>query len=279
MLSAFSTLTSWINWNNWSSSSTFQQIEWNKWEEWQRSQVSEHYQKSDIFQYYLLYNPDHVNIITNASYKYCFGEFTCFINLQNGGNVLEYFTKLLNLYDICKGYSRKVTGDPYGITLLRQVLEKRTIVFLYDHDFTQYAYDYSKIHAHTVAKFSLSTLIMRLASNYLSFIYNKVSFPTIMLSVCQQAQKAVIFGIERKVSEPIDIVMNPSEKSHNSSWPSDNLTCLRCKTCSRVTENLWGVFNSCLDCHTKRICSLCGHKAIIIGFDNLPKCVTHQPKE
>lgn len=266
--------------------------EWTTWIEWQKRQPFVHYEKSEIFQYYLSYKPQFQpprdSCITdgnNRFYTYCFGDFACLLVKPPGGsNVSEYFELLLDVYDTCKGPSRRITGDPIGISLVREVVRRRTLIPIQEHDFRQYNYDYSIIHAHTVAQFSLSTLLMRFVSHYMSHVTTRGSFFAISISACQKSMNNSFFG-EPKVlcisSPPLDIPgrLGQDQKSQALSWPRDNSTCIRCKTCSRVTENVWGKFQTCLDCHLKRICSECALPAIIIGTDSLPKCHYHQPKK
>jgi hypothetical protein len=261
--------------------------EWIKWENWQKIQAPVHYEKSEIFHYYLTYRPDFQppfdsvvhNSVASLYYSYCFGDFTVFlVNPTLGSDVLKYIAFLLDFYDVCKGFSRRVIGDPYNISILRTVLEKRNLYPLYNHDFSQYGYDYSKIHAHTVVQYSLSTLIMRFIGNFLYLSNTRGNFLDINIKLCQEAFVGYYFGYPKKTetSSPI-YIQKPTEEFRSSSWPRDNASCLRCKICNRVTENFWGNFQACIDCHLKRICSICSLPPIIISSDNLPKCISHQP--
>lgn len=281
-------MTDWLYWSN-----TTSQEEWTTWQEWQKHQLATHYEKSEIFQYYLKYRPEfqppRYSCITGHSsrqYIYCFGDFASLIvNPHGGGNVVDYFTTILDIYDVCKGSSRRIKGDPEGIALIRDVVQKRNLAPIKNHNFNQYTYDYSILHAHTVAQYSLSTLILRLASHYMSYVTTQGDYCPISLQACQKAYEKCIFGEPRGIappssSKPVDIPFNkPTMEERPLSWPRDNATCIRCKTCSRVTENVWGKFEACLDCHLKRICSECGMQAVIIGADTFPKCYYHQGKK
>jgi hypothetical protein len=280
----FKTITNWITRTN-----TSAQDEWTTWEEWQRHQYPSHYEKSDIFQYYLSsrpqFQPPKYSCVTGYNskyYIYCFGDFAALlVNPHGGANIIEYFSLLLDVYDICKGCSRRVIGDPIGIAILREVIIKRKLDPLQKCDFNNYAYPYNKIHAHTVTQYSLSTLIMLLVSNYLNHIATRGHYPSINSSLCQKAYDECIFGSPIALpttSSPVTIqqIKPKNEETHGFSWPRDQASCLRCKTCSRVTENIWGNFDSCLDCHLKRICSICGGQAVIITTDGFPKCAIHQ---
>lgn len=294
MLSLGKTLTDWITWTN-----TTVKDDWNTWEEWQRHQLHSHYEKSDIFHYYLSRRPQFsppkqscLNGYQSKYYIYCFGDFTSLlVNPYGGGDVTEYFSLLLDVYDICKGRSRMITGDPNGITLLRKVIAHRNLEPLKNFDFNKISYPYNIIHAHTVAQYSLSTLIMRLVGHYMSQTNANGYYPNIATASCKQAYDICIFGTpvsilkgepgsnsnSKSVSVPISIQARPPnlDDIKGGSWPRDKSTCLRCKSCNRVTENVWGIFDACLDCHLKRICSMCSSPAVIISTDNLPKCSLH----
>ncbi len=284
-------LTEWMSWNNSNN-------EWHTWEIWQLNQPNPHFKKSEIFEYYRNYRinfyPPANNILTNNQnvakyYLYCFGDFTIFL-VEPHNNAIEYFTILLDVYDVCKGITRRLTGDPPGIILLRDSIKQKSLESLLRHNFEQYNYNYGILHAHTVVQFSLSTLIMRLVSNYLGQIYQSINFPMIVLNNCIKAYNQYNFGYPIEVSLPIPIeapkISNSPVSSiefngeYSSSWPSlpKNLSNLRCSKCNRISENLWGKFKVCLDCHMKRICSECGTTAVIIGVDHFPKCCKHQPK-
>lgn len=277
----FKTITDLIPW---SKSSV--KDEWCTWTAWQNCQNPSHYERSNIFHYYLtsrpIFRPQKNACHQNKHYVYCFGDFSALLVTPSGGeNALEYLVLLVDVYDVCKGVSRKfITGDPPCITLLREVIRKRSLNALQSFDFYQYEYPYGEIHAHTVAQYSLSTLLMRFVSHYMSYVDIRKSYPAIEIGVCQKACSDCVFGTPIfQTSSPIGIPCKPKldEIRGSSSWPMDNKTCLRCVKCKRVTENIWGDFDCCLDCHSKRICSVCGEKAIIISTDDLPKCNLHKP--
>jgi hypothetical protein len=224
----------------------------------------------------------------------------------NNGNIFEYFKLLLDIYDVCKGYSRRLTGDPPGIFILRNSIKTKTTHELQNHGFAQYAYTYNNIHAHTVAQYSLSTLIMRLVENYMSYVNVCGYYTPISITLCKNSFNSNVFG---KIFDPTGIVLasldapivqpilksapniisdnisnnistdcrrRKSEDFKGMSLPRDSAMCVRCQACSRITERSWGIHKACLDCHIKRICSKCGNAATVIGFDNFPKCQDHQ---
>ena len=297
-----------VDWINWTQSDV--RDEWNTWEEWQRCQPATHYERSDIFQYYLLHRHNFVPprnsclVGCNAEYYvYCFGDFASpLVTPHSNGDILEYIRLLLDVYDVCKGIRRRlrVKGDPSGISILRRAVVTQTLDTLKACDFTVYDYPYERIHAHTVAQYSLSTLIMRLVSHHLNQTAPKGLYPSILISKCKEALDNHNFGIPAITTSgnlPQIPVISPSipivqpiktrlDEIKGCSWPRgaptlhlarDPSKCLRCKVCSRVAENLWGEFNACLDCHIKRICSICGAPAVIITPEGLPKCHAHQP--
>src|SRR3972149_4705421 len=236
------TFEDWIKWTN-----TSTQTEWNTWDEWQRRQPPIHFEKSDMFSYFISKHPDFrpmpYNVLMGYGadyFKYCFGDFTQFIVNPNGGvNALEYFSLLLSLYDTCKGVSRRLTGDPAGISLIRQSVDGKSLIPLIEHNFNQYAYDYSMIHAHTVVQYSLSSLIMRLVSHYMSQVCAKGKFPQITFGECRKAHTGCVFGSHADItppkSQPIDITQKDTNvpESQGSSWPRDYSRCVRCKVCTR----------------------------------------------
>jgi hypothetical protein len=203
--------------------------------------------------------------------------------------------------------SRRLTGDPVGITILRNhvtsiynkafpktnsasTLEK-TLEELYNHDYSQYAYPYDKLHAHTVAQYSLSTLIMFLVSHYLSLIIPRGNYVDIKPLICKKGFDSHAFGIPgtananddlSRFSNAININTTKSAnvklnlQQRGASWPPERTICQKCHSCQRMTENLWGDYSACLDCHVNNVCSKCGGKGIIIaGDDGLPKCYYH----
>lgn len=281
-------LTDWIIWyrNN-------TEDEWETWTQWQRQQNTSHYEKSDIFQYYLLKRPNFqppdtscLNDYHREYYIYCFGDFAALIvNPHSGGDILRYISLLLDIYDVCKGTARKVRGDPASIAFLRRVISTRNVEILYRYNFDPHCYPYNKLHAHTVAQYSLSTLLLRLLSHYLNQTIARGSYPSIAISTCKEAYDSGIFGVvannklrhQPVSSTPIDIVINKckSEEIHGRSLPDNPPKRLRCKICTRICENVWGKFKSCIDCHLKRICSVCGAPAVVIASDGFPKCSDH----
>ena len=282
---------------SWLWSKTNIKDEWDTWEIWQSSQPFTHYSKSDVYQYYLLshpqFQPPQFSATTGPKsiyYIYCFGEFAALLINPSCNpnhlyttinNIYDYCNLLLDFYDTCKGTTRRITGDPPSISVLREVLRIKSTVPLHAHDFHQYNYDYTILHGHTVAQYSLSTLIMRFIGNYMHQISPHGNYPFISSAKCEKAYRNSSFGNTSKEvivkTQPINIPKKSIiEEGRSYSWPRDSITCSRCQICNRVSENLWGDFNSCLDCHMKRICSKCSIPAVVIGSDNLPKCSLHQ---
>lgn len=277
-------LSGWIKWST---------NDWNMWKDWQRRQMPSHYERCDLFQYYLSQRPNFQppsEFIFNKYHVYCFGDFACLINTPVGpANVGDYFRLLLDIYDICKGMSRIITGDPSAILVLREVVAKNTLTPLQQHDCEKYAYSYTELHAHTICQYSLSTLIMRLVMHYMSKLTPKFSDYSINDKLCQEAYDKCIFGTALSPRSNSSIINNSTNKPTtpvgtvnkmtvliDDDKPESRLIHLRCKICKRVTEHVWGKFSTCLDCHLKRICSTCAAVATIITLDNLPKCKDHE---
>lgn len=277
--------------SNWLTRSTNFQEEWDIWEVWQQSQPLSHYDHSDLFTHYLSLRPQFRPSKNGKYYEYCFGVFSQLLIIPTNKadkltkDALKYCGLLLDFYDNCKGISRRLTGDPECIVLLRNIVKKKSLLALRKYNFNQYTYDYTVIHGHTVAQYSLSTLIMRFFCNYIAILLSMKEFPIIQESRCKYAYKKQIFGIvddEIKSTSPIKIPNKIIvDESRCASWPRATNFCnvidssTKCQICNRITENIWGTYDSCIDCHMKRICSVCAKPAISIGSDNLPKCSDH----
>jgi hypothetical protein len=227
--------------------------------------------------------------------------------------ILSYISLLVDFYDVCKGMSRRLLfSDPICITLFRKVIQENNIELLECFDFKPYDYSYHKIHAHTVSQYSLSTLLCFFVSNYLrffesSFNTNKV-FPKINLLLCQTSFINKIYGHtipEFSIMSPaITIPHNKKittttsntlglendylykqgtkkgddlKESRWHSWPQGIHATVHCKSCKRITENVWGHFSCCLDCYLYKVCSVCGTSSNISihSKDHLPRCGQH----
>ena len=143
---------------------------------------------------------------------------------------------------------------------------------------SNYYYDYSIIHAHTVAYFSLSTLVMMLVSNHIGRITGHKNHRTIDFEKCKKAYENCVFGIPEEIhiikSAPIDIIPHSRNHIMANSWPVTKQ--IKCSKCSRLTEGTWGKFGYCLDCHLKKACSSCGADAQGKSEnDDMPKCSFH----
>jgi hypothetical protein len=251
------------------------------WEEWQNKQLPSHYIDCQL-QSYIPNKPGFKNLYT----KYCFGCFENLIYLPEYCDAIRYLTLLISVYDQCKGYVRTFKGDTAGITLIRKVIKNNNLDVLYEHDFNIYDYNYTKLHANTVAYHSLSTLILFFVSNYMHFkSYNANIFPHIDQDLCKNTYNAKIYGDisyvqSSKKSEAIKIKSKEDILTNKPchSWPGINYNVLpsKCDHCSRVCENYWGKNKHCLDCHLYKVCVICGGELFSIGKDNYPRCVLHQ---
>jgi len=221
--------------------------EWEKWLNWQRkNKIPE---KSYSIEYF---SNNYFKVCSNSLNKYYdnFGDFAYFIEYSYKEEILE---ELLHFYDSCKGYARYFTGDPSCITSLRTFLKTGDDKILLSINFNEYLYDYKKVHAYTVASFSLSTLVMRIAAHNL-------------------------FKMSKLSTYNIELIIIPTIKMNTT---GEKLFCEEieifqvCPNCKRLCDKLWGAFSVCVDCHKTKICSKCGkNNDVIVGNlnDSLPKC-------
>lgn len=251
------------------------------WEEWQKNQLPSHYIDSQLHTYI----PPKKGY-RNMYIKYCFGLFEQLIYLPENSEPINYFKLLITFYDKCKGYVRTFKGDPEGISLIRSIIKNEKLDELYNHNFNIYAYNYTAIHAHTVAYFSLSTLILFFISNYMHHkSYNSDIFPFINQDLCKTPYNNKIYGdisyVKTRPTSSI-IIKDKTETSNIrpcNSWPSivNNVnTPLKCVNCQRTSENYWGKHKLCLDCHLYKVCLICGGDYFCIASDNYPRCLLHQ---
>lgn len=252
------------------------------WESWQQKQSKTHYVESYLGSY-IPSKPGYKNMYI----RYCFGDFENLIYMPESCNEFTYFALLLSMYDKSKGYLRTVVkGDCTGISLLRKVVHMKNTDELYNHDFTIYSYEYDKIHGHTVAHHSLSTLLMLFVSNYMHFkSYNSDHFPHIDNDVCKNAYNNKNFGDITYVKPVKPLIRGssiPIKKSdvvtrNGNSWPGPiNTLSNKCLNCTRICDSFWGKNNHCLDCHLYKVCFVCGGQLFTIGNDRLPRCCLHQ---
>jgi len=269
------------------------------WIQWQQKQPKDHFKRSIIYEHYKksVKIPWDVSAAefsvmstkaltaTETHYEYCFGDFyTFFIPTDRDIGIFGMFEKLLEMYDVCKGYSRVLFGDTEAISDLRKMTEAKDEKAIKIFDFTQYVYDYDRIHAHTVACFSLSTLVMTIASNYIG--RKVINHPQLHIVInferCKHAYESAAFGLPEEIvsmkTAPIDII--PNYRLHGSSRSLPIIKQTKCNSCGRLSEGMWGKFHCCLDCHLKKICSSCGANAQgTSANDDMPKCAFHLKME
>lgn len=265
------------------------------WQDWQEKQPQAFFDHSPIFDYYKNNSKSPWNIEemefsvlsqkslseTEIYYKYAFGDFSPFF-FPNYCNVdiFAFFGILLDLYDVCKGYSRYIFGDNEAISSLRKLYTSKDNALVAKYDFSQHVYNYNIIHAHTVAYFSLSTLIMTIASNFIGrkVTSNPQYHITISFEYCKAAFDEELFGIPRNKISPrtSPIPINGKQKFINCSRSLPIVKQSKCSKCFRLSEGTWGKFHCCLDCHLKKICSSCGADAQgRSASDDMPKCSFH----
>lgn len=181
--------------------------EWEDWERWQELQNQSHYTQYTPMADYIkgqkwlsdVEKKSRSNLSNKTPVAYCFGTFYVFIYMaENKPDRKEYVKILLEAYDSVKGYGRKFfrSEDPL-ISALRQ--------YALDDDYKteriqklpldSYLYPYGCLHAHTVAYFSLSKIIARLALNYiLPPTSNMCKLAHISQPVCENAFQKAKFG-------------------------------------------------------------------------------------
>lgn len=213
----------------WDIFSEQQEVEvWSYWMEWQSKVLPEHYESSELVRSYKRqrprFSPPKYSCaeISHEEYSYVMGEFAFLVcNPVNGAltEAIEYVRLLVDIYDRCKGYSRMVQ-DPPSISRLRKVLKTNRLSYLSNYDFSQFDYPHEKLHAHTVAEYSLSTLLMKVLSHYLHQTGLEGKFRPISVSSCRRAMEAGTFGRVTNVrSLPITIEKRSSENDRTSSCP------------------------------------------------------------
>lgn len=211
---------------------------WLEWIEWQKNQNYFHYQNFNYIENY--YNENKIlknfclNINreneTNIYFSYCFGDFFPLVLLSNEKiDRYEFIKIILEIYDYCKGYTRTMIGDSNIMIKLRNCLNERDTRPIQEIDYEPFLYPYGTIHAHTVAYFSISTLLIRILINFMSYkdIYIIKKYP------CQIAYEEARYGCYRtiktlnefKKTKPKCITCF-SEINHND---LNSLECLKCK--------------------------------------------------
>lgn len=145
-------------------SSFYKKVE--KWEQNNKNNV-EHFKKSTILTPY--FQKYEIRNISNNYQKY-FGDF-CFLFEIKDFNI--FTQEIIKIYDLCKGFCRKLTCDPICIKWVKNsLLEKKE--YKYD-EIKKYLYNYYNIHAHTMALFSLSILLFRITLHHM-FCNNIITF-------------------------------------------------------------------------------------------------------
>lgn len=265
------------------------------WESWQRSQGPEHYQKSKIWDYFIAFypktKPPEVAMgpldPQYECFHYCFGEFTpLIVRGQLKPSPIPYFRILLDVYSCNKGYVRTIKGEPEFIVLLRRAVMNNDLSELANFQYSSVSYKYDKIHAHTVAEYSLSRLLALLTENALVYQgYNTLR--PISVKVCHEAWS---IGLYSKKSSPSLLIKQAGRQIKKqssamtwdqnnsdflpSSWPEYCGTLQKCSKCGSVCTKTH-VFGECKECHITSVCSICGGIGADIGRDGLPKCATH----
>lgn len=158
------------------SSVTSYKDQWNAWYEWQKTQPAVHFQRSDVFKKYASKNNVPFDLIFKPEVTYVLGDFKYFVPfnfIKNEEIFWEHVKILLDLYDCCKGIRRNVFGDSNYIILLKRSFHEKNISQLLKYDYNECNYNLEKLHCHTIAYFSLSTLVMRFVSHLIFLQYGE----------------------------------------------------------------------------------------------------------
>jgi len=253
MLSFFQNFT-------WSS-----ECDWEGMKKWQNTQQSLHFEKSSILQYYILTHPDFSTACSDAPLKYCFGDFASLITNYQHLPLIKKLELLVDIYDTCKGYRRRCVGDPYHISNIRSAVENRSLLNI--KIYSDCLYNYDIIHAHTLACYSLSTLLIRLAYHILSHSITK--FPMINRLKCQKSYNSMIFITNETMPHISTLkLVTPTEIKNLPAF-------VGCKICGEEPNKIYGEISVCQKCYKNLICSVCSRPTDTIGNDNLPKCYYH----
>lgn len=219
---------------------------------------------------------DNINIpiyyINDENYQYfcyCFGDFTPLISnhILSQQELLSLSQFLLNLYDQHKGYDRRLRkGDSSDIQILRKFAQGEGFPVLEKINFIKYHYPYYKIHAHSIAQYSLSVLILRIMEHNLSYHYQHLKI--IDFNQCYNSYQNATFNVLKE--ENINMTIG--------SW-SSGMYLYICSNCKSHNEKLWGKFKVCLDCYIHRLCRTCGAKIQDLSMQHVPYCALHKPSK
>ena len=260
--------------------------EWDAWAAWQALRDDSHYSEFPAYHDFFLSQPDSFFPRNCASsepnakhYWYAFGVFTPLLVAKplRPDQAMSFATSLLTVYDSNKGYSRMLTGDPPAIAHLRSCVADSNLAALRTYDYSPYAYDPSRVHAHTVAQFSLSSLLMRLLSH--SLHCSGAAVPSVPAAPLRDAYDRKEFCKVLKNFSTASFwdphAARPFIYAGNCSrWTvSAQFSCSRC---ARLSEALWGYYQLCLDCYKTKACYVCGDSLITsLNEDGFPRCSDH----
>lgn len=196
-----------------------------QWEIWEQNPTNKCY----AMDYYC---DNYFNIEEAVDHPYFsrFGKFSYFFKEDD-----KVISELIHFYDSCKGYARYLTGDPTSITIIKNFLKTNNKNLLSRLEPKQYLYDTLKIHAYTVAVYSLSTLIMRIILHHL-------------------------FKQGMIITEGMRCLILPEEKGYKTNIIGSIEIFNRCYHCQRLCDKIWGNYGLCLDCYHTKICHICGRE-------------------
>lgn len=267
--------------------------------EWQSKQPAIHFHSSEIYDNFLINNPEfqsdtyHTKNSDSINTSYCFGLFNNFVMTGNNrNNIFKLFGDLLSLYDLNKGTMRSLRGDPDAIIILRKSYVENTVEYFMEFDFEPYLYPYHQIHAHTMSQYSLHTLIMRLISHALNFIEPSKNFNPVESWLCNKAwaqgvygnptlqspyPRLSVYGIDHLTRSISNILPTMTSKG-NLSLPTGTQPSreLKCSKCFHNATELWSDYDLCYHCFINNFCICCGDQASSKASDGYPRCYIHR---
>lgn len=260
--------------------------EWDTWSTWQAQRDDAHFVAFDAYLAFFRAQPESFfppSCVSSGSdakfFWYAFGVFTPLIVAKplTPSQALSFGASLLALYDANKGYARLFTGDPPGIAHLRACVSAQNLSLLRSYDYAPYAYDVSQLHAHTVAQFSLSSLVLFILSH--SLHRSGAAVPHVDPALLRDAYARKAFCKVLKNSAVASFWDPHADRPFIysgacSRWDVD--TKFACSRCKRLSETLWGHYQLCLDCYKTKACYVCGDSQVAsINDDGFPRCSEH----
>lgn len=260
--------------------------EWDTWATWQAQRDDAHFAAFAAYSTFFRAQPDSFfppTCVTSGPdakyYWYALGVFAPLVvaDALTPAQTMSLATSLLTTYDSNKGYTRLLRGDPPAIAHVRSCVNQQNLALLRSYDYTPYAYDVSELHAHTVAQFSLSSLLLRLLAHALH--RSGSTAPRITVECCKAAYDRKTF-CKSLANVSVASFWDPHADrpfmygGGCSRWAVSAK--YSCSLCRRLSETLWGHYHLCLDCYKTKACYVCGDSRVAsTNEDGFPRCQEH----